>query len=64
MKGRQRGLGVSPSRTTAVDLGGSSGPHPFEKRYIQGVEKEEKEIQSAEPESENRALNVLGCVES
>ena len=32
-KGRQRGLGVSPSRTTAVDLGGSSVPHPFEKRY-------------------------------
>ena len=35
MKGRQRGLGVSPSRRTAVNLGGSSGPHPFEKFYTQ-----------------------------
>ena len=35
-KGRQRGLGVSPIRTTAVYLGGSSGPHPFEKRYTSG----------------------------
>ena len=32
MKGRQRGFGDTPSRTTAVDLGGSFGPHPFEKR--------------------------------
>ena len=32
-QGRQRGLGVSPSRTTAVNSGRSSGSHPFEKRY-------------------------------